>query len=173
MFNALRTLRLTLRGLTKLPEPRLVALGISVGLAVGMVPKGNLLAVLLGVLLCGLRLSLIAGIGTAVFVSYVAHHADPLFDWLGGLLLESAALRPMWVAVSKLPFADWTHFNNTVTLGSFLMGSALIYPVYRLIRGPLERLLPPVTTWVKKSVVMKVWGRFELAGRLGGPVEAG
>ena len=168
MFNLLRTFRLGLKALAKMPEPRAVALGVALGLAVGVVPKGNLLAASLGVLMCSLRLSLVASIATAVLVSQFAYRADPLFDAVGGAALERDAMRPAWTWLAARPYADWLQFNNTVVCGSFLLGAASIYPVYRLLRRPLERWMPPLTAWVKRSVVMKVWGRFELAGRLGG-----
>lgn len=173
MFNALRTLRLGLKGLAKMPEPKAVALGIALGVAVGLVPKGNLLALTLGVVMCSLRLSLVAGVATAVLVSYLSHHADPVFDAVGAAVLQLELLRPFWVWIARSPVADWLQFNNTVVCGSFLLGTAGIYPVYRLSHGPLARWLPPLTAWVERSVVMKLWSRFEFAGRLSGSPVAG
>jgi uncharacterized protein (TIGR03546 family) len=172
MFTLLRTVRLTLKGLSKLPDGRAVALGVAIGLAVGIVPKGNLLALALGVLLCSLRLSLVAGLAVAVFVSFSAHHADPLFNAVGEAVLEFEPLRPLWTRAAALPFSDWSQFNNTVTMGSFLVGCLLIYPVYRLLRPPLERFLPALSLWVKRSLVMRLWARFEFTGRLASAADA-
>ena len=173
MFNLLRTIRLTLKGISKMPEAKAVALGVAMGMAVGIVPKGNILALVLGVAMCSLRLSLVAAIATAVVVSHFGHHADPVFDAVGAGVLEWSPLRPFWVWAAHLPFADWMQFNNTVVCGSFLIAVASVYPVYRLLRGPFERYLPPVSDWVQRSIVMKVWSRFELAGRLSGSSIAG
>ena len=168
MFNLFRTLRLSLKALSRMPDPKAVSLGVAVGLAVGLVPKDNLLAVAMGVLLCALRLSLVVGIGTAVGVSLVAHYADPVFDAVGGLLLENESLRPAWVWCARQPFSEWTQFNNTVTLGAFVCGLVAIYPVYRLVRRPADRYVPRVNDWVRQSRTFRAWGRMELAGRLSG-----
>jgi hypothetical protein len=61
----------------------------------------------------------------------------------------------------------WTHFNNSVVLGSLLLGIALLYPVYRLSEPRFEKYAPKLEQRLKKFKVVKLlWGT-EWAGRLG------
>lgn len=163
----LRTLRMLLKGAIKAPSPKQVSLAIAMGIAVGLMPKGNLLAFGLGVVLCSLRLNLPVALATAVLVSLGAGVGDVIFDSLGGLLLEADGLRSFWIWLSEKPYSAWLQFNNTVVLGAFLVAVAQIYPTYRLALPACERWLPKLTERLKDSFLMRLWSRMEWSGRIG------
>lgn len=162
----IRTVRMMLKGVMHAPSAKQVALAIALGVAVGLVPKGNLLAFALGAVMCALRLNLPVAIATAVVVSLTAHFADPVFDILGGVLLTAEPLKPLWVAISEWPFSAWLQFNNTVVLGAFLIAIAQIYPTYRLTKPTCEKLLPRIMGRLQNSRVMRWWSRFEWSTRI-------
>lgn len=166
LMNWLRTCRMLLLGAMKAPSPRDVAWAIAAGTAVGLVPKGNLLALGLGIVMCSVRLNLPVALATAVFVSVIAPIADPLFDMVGGALLTTEALRPMWVWVAERPYSAWTQFNHTVVLGAFVIALVQVYPTYRLTRPASEKLLPKVIERLRRSRVMRWWARAEWSTRL-------
>ena len=119
---------------------RQLALGLACGLILGLVPKGNLMAVLVTSMLLATRMSVVMGMVSATFVSLVAPLCDPLTHRLGEYALTHSALAPLWSSLSRLPFAAWTSFNNTVVMGSLLLGVALFYPTYRLSLPLMKRL---------------------------------
>ena len=114
-------------------SPRLLAFSLALGMVLGLMPKGNLLAVLVSMVLFASRSNLAVAMISALLFSYVGPWADPLTDRLGAALLNWPVLRPTWMWLHSQPLVPWTSFNNTVVLGSLTLGLLLFYPVYRVV----------------------------------------
>ncbi len=112
--------------------PRQMAAGLACGLLLGLIPKGNLLALLVASTLLATRMSLATGMLCAFAISLVAPFCDPLTHRLGQWVLTNSAMVPLWRSISQLPLAAWTSFSNTVVMGNLTLGAILMYPVYRL-----------------------------------------
>lgn len=167
MFYLLRPVRFLAKAVTSESTPRQLALGFALGLLIGLVPKGNLIAVTLVVMLGAMKVNLGAGMLAAFAFSWIGVLTDPLTHRIGLSVLEVPSLRPFWTGLHNIPLMPWTHFNNTVVLGSFLLGVALMYPVYRLSEPLFAKYMPRVEERVRKfKVVQLLWGT-EWAGRLG------
>ncbi len=138
LLQFIRPLRLLARAFTAAATPRQLAFGFALGMMIGLVPKGNLTAGLLTVILLGTQANLGTGLTAAVLFSWVGVLADPLSHRVGHAFLTAEPLQPMWAYLYNLPLAPWTGFNNTVVLGSLLLGLWLFYPVYRLSEPVLE-----------------------------------
>ena len=162
-----RSLRLLARAIGTAPSPQQTALAVAMGVAVGIMPKGNLLAVVMTVLMCSLRLNLIVALTVAVGVSIVAATADPALDAIGGFLLTADLLEPFWVWWAEQPLAAWWAFNNTVVLGSFVVGITQIVPTWWSSRKLFERVFPRIASAMASSRLHRTWRRLEWGGRLG------
>lgn len=132
MLWVIRQLLLLRSALSTSETPRQLALGLACGVVLGLVPKGNLLAVALATVLFGTRVSLATGMLAALAVSLVASFLDPFTHTVGHYVLTRSALLPLWRSIYQLPFAAWTSFNNTVVMGSLVVSLATFYPVYRV-----------------------------------------
>jgi len=139
LLPILRFLRRVTRILIEKEAPHRLALGFALGMMIGLVPKGNLVAIVLSTILLATRSDLIAGGLAAAAFSWIGMLADPLSHRLGLAILTREAWDPCWSELYKLPLVPWTRLNNTVVLGSLLLGIALFYPVYRLSRAAFER----------------------------------
>jgi uncharacterized protein (TIGR03546 family) len=65
---------------------------------------------------------------------------DPLFDRIGHwLLVDVAALRPMWTAWDNTPVLALTNFSNTIVLGSVVAWLVLFLPIYFAVRFAVLR----------------------------------
>ncbi len=107
---------------------------------IGLVPKGNLTAGLLAMVLLATRANLAAaGLATLGF-SWLGMLADPLTHRLGLALLSIQGLRPVWDWLYAQPLVPWLHLHNTVVLGNLLCGLALLLPAYALGLRAAERL---------------------------------
>ena len=113
-------------------SPRQLALGLAFGVVLGLIPKGNLLAVLMGMLFFSLRVNLQMGMLTGLIVSFFASLLDPVTDRVGHGLLTAPPLQPLWTWFYNQPIFPWTGFNHTIVLGSFVVGWMLFYPAYHL-----------------------------------------
>ncbi len=138
----LRPLTFLLRTLAAEHAPRQLALGLALGMVVGLVPKGNLTAVVLVALMMSLRVNLGTGLAAAAAFSWVGMLVDPLSHRVGLWLLSADLLRPLWTAWFALPLAAWSGLDNSVVLGSLVLGVSLFYWVYRLSLGVFQRYGP-------------------------------
>ncbi len=140
MLWAYQKIRMLRTALCVKDSPRQMAAGLACGLLLGLVPKGNLLALLIATMLLATRMSLAVGMLCAFLVSMLAPFCDPLTHRLGEWVLTNAAVVPLWRSLARLPLVAWTAFNNTVVMGSLTLGSILLYPVYRLSLPWMEHL---------------------------------
>lgn len=111
-------------------SPSRLALGCGLGMVLGLVPKGNLVAVLLAMLIFALQLNLGAAMLTTLGCSLLSPFLDPFTGAIGSSLLGNPALSGYWLAFFELPLAPWTGCNNSVVLGSLVLGSAALLPTY-------------------------------------------
>ncbi|MEX1096782.1 MAG: TIGR03546 family protein [Planctomycetales bacterium] len=167
MFLFLRPFRYLAQALTVEATPRRMACGFALGMVVGLVPKGNLIAVALMLLLCTLRVNLGIGLLAALAFSWLGMLADPLSHVIGARLLAWGPLVPVWTAMYDLPVLPWSGYNNTVVLGSLVVGLAAAVPVARLTEPVFARYSPRVAARLQKfRIVRLLWGA-EWGARLG------
>lgn len=118
--------------------PRQIAMGVALGMVIGLVPKGNLMCVLLCLGALSMRVNLGAAMISAVTFSILSPMADPLTHRIGLKLLTWDFLKPAMDLLYDLPLVPWTAFNNTVVLGSLTLGVALFLPTYWVSKRLLE-----------------------------------
>ena len=162
----LRPFRLFFKALVIDATPSQMAMGLALGVLVGLVPKGNLLAIGLMMLMCSLRVNLGVGLATVFATSWVGVLLDPISHRIGEFLLKNESLRPLWEAMYDTMLLPWTDFNNTVVLGSFSMGAAAFVPLYFLSKPIFGVLTPRLVAWAQRfRLVSLLWGG-ELTGKL-------
>ena len=134
----LRPLRQLSLALVANESPRQVAWGFTLGMLAGLVPKGNLLAMALFMLLCALRVNKPAGLLALGIFSLVGIGLDPFAHSIGSLLLTWESARPLYAWWYSLPLAPWSGLNNTVVLASWSL--ACTWPIRSITS--LSFLLP-------------------------------
>ena len=112
--------------------PRELAAGFALGMVLGLVPKGNLIAVSLVVLLFSLRVNTGVGLVAALLFSWTGAVLDPFAHKTGLYVLSIGSLQATYASVLQMPLGPWTGFNNTVVAGSLAIGLYLMYPAYWL-----------------------------------------
>jgi uncharacterized protein (TIGR03546 family) len=138
-LNFLSPFRYLYKLFTKDDSPKQLAFGVALGVTIGLIPKGNLIAALLTVLLFAFRTNLGAGLLTIFGVSAIAARLDPLLHGIGARVLGHPAV---YYRISKwyeLPLMPWTSLNNTVVVGGVLLSAALFYPAYHLSEMLFDR----------------------------------
>lgn len=164
----LQPVRYMAQALVEESTPRQMAVGFALGMVVGLVPKGNLTAVVLMTLMCMLRINLAVGLVSAFVFSWIGMLTDPLTHTMGLWLLSHDTLVPLWTTLYDTTVMPWTAFNNTVVLGSLVLGLLLCGPAYWASKPPLTRYAPPLAAWMRKfRIVQLLWGA-EWAGRMKG-----
>lgn len=129
-----RPVRNLMRIFSKERSPTQIALAIALGMLVGLLPKGNLLAVSATVLLLSLRVNLGVGLTTAFIVSLAYPWTAPLAHEFGMRALHIGSVYQGLSQLYQLPVFPWTSLNHSIVLGSLILGTVLFYPTFHFSR---------------------------------------
>jgi uncharacterized protein (TIGR03546 family) len=130
LSDVVAILRKLVRMLLAGSAPGQLATGLTLGMIIGILPKSNLIALSLCVLLFSLRCNKGLGLVAAIAFSSVGPWTDPFAHKLGLAVLHIGSLQTTYASLMNMPLGPWLGFNNTVVSGTFLMGLYVAYPVY-------------------------------------------
>lgn len=116
-------------------SPSQVAAGFAFGALIGFVPVKGLLPVIFLILSFVLNINLVmVALGSALFKT-LSFAFDPLSNQIGYFLLTQVpSLQPIWTALYNMPLVPYTRFNNTIVLGSFVVGCCALLPAFLAAR---------------------------------------
>lgn len=130
MLTLLKLLQSLFKTLHSEGTPGQVAAGIMLGAGIGLTPLMSAHNLVLFAAIVLLNVSFGGGmLGMALFTP-LGFLLDPLFDKVGLALLSAPGLQRLWTAWYNIPLVPFTNFNNSVTLGSFVLWVVLALPVY-------------------------------------------
>ena len=109
---------------------RQLALGVCLGVIIGLLPKDSLLCYAMIVVLILSTANLLCGIVSSIGFSVVGLFLDPWSHQVGQYVLNYEPLVATWSWLATLPIVPWTRFNNTVVMGSLAIGLAAFIPLY-------------------------------------------
>jgi len=159
----LRPLRFLVRAFRSNDSPRQLAGGLAIGTLVGLLPKDNLTAMLLSLLLVVTRVNPACGAVAVLVFSGVGVFVDPVCERIGWFLLTHPALQIFWESLADFPVIPWTAFNNTVALGSFVVGMWLLLPIYFLSKPLFVKYHPKLTAKLQQFKVYQLLVGTEVA----------
>jgi len=151
----LRPLRILAQALIGNDTPRQSAWGFSLGMMVGLLPKGNLLAAALAMVLCGTKVNRAAGLLGIGLFSYAGSALDDFAHRLGSLVIIWKPVQPSLAWVYQQPLGPFVGLNNTVVLGQLLIGLYLFYPTYRASQALAVHVRPRVHAYLLKYRVIR------------------
>jgi len=111
-----------LRTLNSAGNKKLIALAVVLGLISGFLPTFTPINYLIFVIVLIFRVPL--GLYLASFSVFKVFSVvlDPLFNKIGLFLLKLQALNGFWTYLYNLPLMRWSGFNNSLVLGSLVVG---------------------------------------------------
>jgi uncharacterized protein (TIGR03546 family) len=155
MLTLLKLLQSLFKTLHSEGTPGQVAAGMMLGAGIGLTPLLSLHNLVLFAAIVLLNVSFGGGmLGLALFTP-VGFILDPLFDRVGLALLRAPGLQGLWTDWYNIPVVPYTNFNNSVTLGSFVVWLALTIPIYLLAREGIARYRATWGQRVMNSKFMK------------------
>jgi uncharacterized protein (TIGR03546 family) len=135
-------------------SPRQVAGGVALGSIIGLTPVNALHNYLILFLILILQVNIGAALLSVGIFKLIAFIIDPLAQLLGyALLVQVKPLTPLWTKLYNMPIVPYTHFNNTVVLGSLIIALILFIPVFV---GTGRLILYYRARWRQKVENMKV-----------------
>ena len=163
----LRPVRLLVQSLTANESPRQVAWGFTLGMMIGLLPKGNLLIVALTIILCALRVNKSAGLMAAGVFSLLGFWLDGLAHHIGAIVLLWEPARPLHVRLYELPLGPWLGTNSTVVIGQLLIGLYIAFPAYYLALQVVSRYQSRISKWLLRYRAIRWLRGAELGARWG------
>ena len=167
MFLILRPLRLLFKALVIESTPTQMSYGLALGMLMGIVPKGNLLAIVIGFCVAATRVNLAVAACAAVTLTLMSAWFDSTFDQVGVFVLSQPGLRGFWEAVYDTPLMPWTDFNNSIVMGSFVCGLIMLWPVHRISRPVFQKYSEKLARHIRHWWITKVLLGAEWAERFG------
>jgi uncharacterized protein (TIGR03546 family) len=162
----LRPIRFFFKALVTDNTPSQMALGFALGVVIGLVPKGNMIAISLMIVLSAIRVNLGMGMLTAFAFSWVGVVLDPFTHRIGNALLTTDQLVPFWTELYNQPMAPWTKFNNTIVLGSFVLGMTLLVPIFLIAKPIFRKYTPDWSERLRKFKLVQLLHGTELSTRI-------
>src|ERR671914_2264554 len=110
MLGLLKLIQSIIKTLHSAGSPGQVALGMSLGSALGLTPLMNVHNLVIFAFIVLLNVSFGGGmLGWALFVP-LGFILDPVFDRIGLGLLEATSLRGLWTSMYNTPLVPYTNF---------------------------------------------------------------
>lgn len=122
-------------------SPRQLAQALLIGTLLGLIPKANLLAVLLFTAGLVWPTHLLLLLTTAIGVSCFGPLLQVPLGQLGLWSLTQPQLASVWKRLDRLPIVPWLALHNTVVNGAVVVWLAASVPVYLVSRRFFERLM--------------------------------
>ena len=134
-----------------------LAAGLACGLILGFSPVLSLQAFVVLFLIFFFRIQMGAAFLSAFFFKFVAFLFDPVADILGRAVLEAPSLRPLFVTMYNMPLVPLTRFNNSIIMGSGLVGLILVIPAFFIFKTLVIKYRQTVVARFKGT---KIWKAF-------------
>lgn len=134
-----------------------LASGLACGLILGFSPFLSIQTFLILFLIFFFRIQMGAAFLAAFFFKFVAFLFDPVADQLGRAVLETPSLRPLFTELYNMPLVPMTRFNNSIVMGSMIVGLILVIPAFFVFRSLILKYRATVVTRFKGT---KIWKSF-------------
>jgi uncharacterized protein (TIGR03546 family) len=118
--------------LSQYRSPGAIAGGIAFGSMLGLIPKDNLLALFLLAMVALLPINQLFACAVACLVSLVGPWTTPFTDWIGYQVLRWELVGSVLASLYTLPMVPWFRLENTIVMGSMIVGLVLWIPAYYL-----------------------------------------
>ena len=119
--------------------PKQIAGGVMLGMIIGLTPTFSLHNILVVFLILVIRVNLTAAILSMFAFDLIGYGVDSVSDWIGGAILTSTTLRPLWIEAYNAAIIPFTRFNNTIVMGSLAISLILLCPIFLLTKYGVER----------------------------------
>ena len=127
-----------LRELNSSTSSKSLVLAIVLGLIAGFLPTINFFTLIIFFIVLILRIPIGLFIASYTIFKIFGFFLDPLFNNLGYVILTTSFLKPIWTFFYNIPFFRWSGFNNTIVMGSLILGiitGIILYVIlYKLIK---------------------------------------
>ncbi len=138
-----------------------IAAGLVCGMILGFTPAFSLQTLLVILVLFLFRIQIGAALVGSFFFAIFAYILDPVFHSVGMWVLEREGLRPLFTTLYNAPIIPMTRFNNSIVMGSAVVGLILAPLVFVVSRALIEKYRVQVVARFEKT---RFWKAVQATG---------
>lgn len=166
LYKALKMLLAAIRGSN---SPGQVGFGIALGMVIGLIPKDSLFAYAFGLVVFATNVNLLATSLSAFCFTWIGAFLDPVSHQVGYYVLTQPGLQSTFLWLYEQPLVPWTRFQNTVVMGSLLIGLISAFPVHLIARSSFVRIAPHYNRFmIRFRLYRAMLGKQKVAELVGG-----
>lgn len=154
----LRLLAKLLKALNSESDSSQISLALVAGMIVGVTPFWSLHNLIVLFLVCVIRVNVSAFFVAVALFTGIGYLLDPLMDDIGAQLLAEPSLQAFWTGLYSNTGWRLAHFNNTLTLGSFVSAIVVALPMFFITKTLIKLYRAHVLEWVGKLKIV-MWLR--------------
>lgn len=139
-----------------------LALGVMLGMVVGLLPKDSLLPYFFVVVTVLSNANLLTALISGVVFSWISPHLDSVTHPIGLWVLTFDPLESFWIQLVELPWVAWLRIENTVVTGSLTLALLLCLPMHAISHQLFDRF---------GSAIYQRWSNSWIASWLSEPEE--
>jgi uncharacterized protein (TIGR03546 family) len=136
-------------------RPAEMASAIAFGFWLALIPAGNLLWISLFIIAFFLKHNMGSFLFSLVIFRLITPLLDPFLDLLGGLILQIQFLQGFFTSLYNLPLLPYFQFNNTIVMGSFVLGLLLWVPLFMLFLNLVKLYRKTLAPKITESKLIK------------------
>ncbi len=152
----IRMLANLLKVLNSENDPAQISLAFCFSMLSGFLPFFSPINLVILFIVFALRVNLSAYLLGTAFFTGVAYLLDPLFHPVGLAVLTSPSLEGLWTSMYNSTIWRIQKFNNSIVMGSFIVGVILFIPLFLLSNALIRRYREHILEWVRKTPLMKM-----------------
>jgi uncharacterized protein (TIGR03546 family) len=138
-------------------NPSQISLALGFSLISGLLPFFSPFSLLVLFIVFILIVNLSAYLLGTAFFSGIAYLLDPLLHRIGLALLTASPLEGLWTALYNSTLWRVQGFNNSVVMGSLVVGILCFVPLVLLANALIRRYREHLLAWVKKTRLMQAF----------------
>lgn len=141
-----------------------LAAGLACGLILGFSPFLSIQTFVVLFLVFFFRIQMGAAFLSAFFFKFIAFVFDPAADQLGRLVLENPSLRPLFVQMYNMPLVPLTRFNNSIVMGSMVVGFILVIPAFFVFKALIVKYRVTIMARFQDTKLWKAFSATKIYG---------
>lgn len=155
-----------IRILSSETAPMQISAGFALAMIAGFTPLFSLHNILTLFILLIFRINLAAFLLALVIFSAFAYILDPVFNYLGLVLLNHPDLTSLWTNLYNSGFWKITQFNNTILMGSLTISLLAFFPMLWAGNILIEQYRKNILQYINNSPWFKLIKSSKLFSKL-------
>lgn len=132
-----------------------LASGLALGIVLGFSPFLSLQTFVILTVIIFFRVQMGAAFLSAFFFKFIAYLIDTPADYLGRWILESPSLESAFTQLYNMPLVPLTRFNNSVVMGSGVLGFVLAIPGFFIFANLIKKYRSTILVRLQNSKAAK------------------